>query len=783
MHTEEVKSTAPEELLKKFFLILWFIENNHLHRLGSNALIRDLIQGGETILMFCKIRPGSSPFSELYGRLYRCVSQWNTNAGDPWMAMWQSSIGQTMSSKPEEAENSAKEALFVADRAFCLGQMTAAASTYWHVESNAADPALKANARLGRILCHKLLGEIESAWALATSALLELLELESAMIIEFKWQACLCEAFRTKTIKPLLESNQSSSPFFKARYALTTALIAYGQQNASQIKKIKRASTIKAHFAEVAKGYQEYGLYKMLLALEACYNDEEDILSRLKRLGSDLAVVREQGPIDEMLLFFAAAIRWLASVKRQPFLGYLMHEYNGTCLRVSAGKSSDLFDLTSTLHGAGELMDIDRVGATLTALPMTSSKILLKFSSLVAKASLVHFKDSIKTKFKSEPVSLEQKERFTIDTINLIIEEIGELKGPLLKLGQVLGGMHLVPLEARLNIQKALASTRGMPPEAFFDLFRVEQGKQIHEVFLDVQPVPIGIGSMGQVFKAKLTDGTAVAIKIHYPDLDKSVTAFYRSLKLFMLLLRHLFPCIDVDQVAKLIMDATLDECDMRKEGLKHQFMYEAFHGKDDIIIPRVFHEFTSKGVLVTEYIPGLRIFEFVPNASLKERQRFHSMVEKINFEAIVRHNYVQIDPHGGNYLYCQGKVACLDFGGLTKISPQASAEHQAVFNALAQNDERLLFEACMKYKIFDPKYISEKLFYEAMAPLLLQERHPKFDSQKHQFSHLYDLLRNDNFRRGLTGPPEFVMIFLAHHFLFIVHDSLNLAPGSIEAA
>ncbi len=772
-------SDQPEALLTKFFLCLWFMENHKLHDFATGSTVRDLVRSCESLLLMCKIRPVSSPHSSLYGRLYRSYSQWTLESGDPWAAMWQSNLGQTLSN-PGTVSNAVIEALFAADRALRLGHIASAAATYAHAEANARDLDERCEARLGLVICYRLLGELDVAESLAATTVAENNGLTSELL-DFQWQINLCEAIRSKSIEPLLESQQNRSPFHKPQYAIPTSLLAYAFKNTKNQRQVKKSSTLRSHFDNVDRGTYEYNLIKCLQSLEQCYNEDLDLTQRLKQLGEVLALARQQLLIEDTLIFFAGAIRWLQISKQQPFLGYLVNEYQGLCLRISEGQSKDIWGFNADLGDTGELIDRRRSQETLSALPLTSTKLILKFSGLAAKASVRRIKDGVNLKRKGQ--TEEDSQRLLTEIVELVVQELGTFKGPVLKVGQLLAGMSALPPAARLRIQEALATTRHLKKEVFFDLFKAECGKSIDRIFSDIEPTPIGVGSMGQVFKAKLQDGTPVAIKIHYPDLEKNVDAFGRIYKLVGRIISHQFPRHDGPAIQNLILRIILDECDMHKEAATHQLMYDRFHGVGNIIIPKVFHQYTTKSVLVTEFMSGLKFFEFVPHASQEERQKFSQVVDNITRDAIQDLNLLQFDPHGGNYLYQNGKVVCLDFGSMSKISPQVAVTVMGIVKAIKSRDEKALYLVLTEAGAIDPAYITEATFCSAIAPFLMQKKSKQYDSKRHAITEIYREIGEKDLRHGLTVPPELLVCFFAFNFLSIIRENLNLsAPDTLPS-
>src|SRR3954469_6199381 len=121
--------------------------------------------------------------------------------------------------------------------------------------------------------------------------------------------------------------------------------------------------------------------------------------------------------------------------------------------------------------------------------------------------------------------------RRQVETAEQIVAALGTMKGAAMKLGQVMSFLDvgLVPEEYREHFQAKLAELRDAAPKVSFkDMKKVleeEYGEKLEDVFETFDPVPIAAASIGQVYRARLDDGRAVAVKVQYPGVDAAVRA------------------------------------------------------------------------------------------------------------------------------------------------------------------------------------------------------------------------------------------------------------------
>src|SRR6266516_5122375 len=108
-------------------------------------------------------------------------------------------------------------------------------------------------------------------------------------------------------------------------------------------------------------------------------------------------------------------------------------------------------------------------------------------------------------------------EKRHLEAAEQIVTVLGTMKGAAMKLGQVMSFLDvgLVPEQYREEFQHELAKLRDAAPTVSFKQMRrvIEEdlGEPIEEVFASFEQEPIAAASIGQVYRARLHDGRAVA--------------------------------------------------------------------------------------------------------------------------------------------------------------------------------------------------------------------------------------------------------------------------------
>jgi predicted unusual protein kinase regulating ubiquinone biosynthesis (AarF/ABC1/UbiB family) len=284
-------------------------------------------------------------------------------------------------------------------------------------------------------------------------------------------------------------------------------------------------------------------------------------------------------------------------------------------------------------------------------------------------------------------------ERRHIEAAEQIVEALGHMKGAAMKLGQVMSFLDigLVPEEYREEFQRKLARLRDAAPTVSFREMRkvVEQelGEPIADVFDEFEEEPVAAASIGQVYRARLTDGRLVAVKVQYPGVAAAVRADMQNLGLILRVLKRIAPGMDPKAIGDEIRHRIEEELDYELEAANQRTLARIFRGHPFIYVPDVITSLSHERVMVSEFVDGIG-FEELKGYLQAERDRIGEILFRFYFGCLYRHHQFSGDPHPGNSkLMEDGRMAFLDFG-LFKRMPGGAVELEIeVARAIIEGD------------------------------------------------------------------------------------------------
>lgn len=265
----------------------------------------------------------------------------------------------------------------------------------------------------------------------------------------------------------------------------------------------------------------------------------------------------------------------------------------------------------------------------------------------------------------------ERSRRFQRTASRQIREELGLLKGPVMKLGQMLSmqGLVLSP-EAMEELVALQMHAPGMHPTLARAQFKSSLGRDPDEVFREFESEPFAAASLGQVHRAVTQSGETVAVKIQYPAIRTAVANDFRLLRSAALggrITGHI-PKPLLDEVESRIVQET----DYVQEGKNLDFFRERFRPLAYVRVPRVFWDATTDRILTMSCLEGRPLAEWLagqPPAALRSLVGSR-LFEMFYFQAF-RVRALHADPHPGNYLLsADGGVGLVDFGCVKEVTP-----------------------------------------------------------------------------------------------------------------
>jgi len=299
---------------------------------------------------------------------------------------------------------------------------------------------------------------------------------------------------------------------------------------------------------------------------------------------------------------------------------------------------------------------------------------------------------------RSERASEVALEKRHIEAAEEIVTALGTMKGAAMKLGQVMSFLDvgLVPEAYREDFQRKLGELRDAAPKVrFADMRKVieqELGEPVGTAFAEFDETPIAAASIGQVYRARLHDGRAVAVKVQYPGVAAAVRADLQNIGLILRLMKRIAPGLDAKALAREFRERIGEELDYELEAENQRTLARIFRGHPFIVVPAVIGDLSRERVMVTEFVEG-RGFDELKTLPQAQRDRVGEIIFRFFFGCLYRHHAFSGDPHPGNYLLLDDdRVAFLDFG-LFKRMPAAKVEVELACQraAIEGDSDRLL--------------------------------------------------------------------------------------------
>lgn len=349
----------------------------------------------------------------------------------------------------------------------------------------------------------------------------------------------------------------------------------------------------------------------------------------------------------------------------------------------------------------------------------------------------------------------------------LIAKTLAELKGPVMKFGQM-ASIQSGFLPAALTAPLASLRQNAVPEafEAIKPLVEQELEAPLERKFTYFEEIPFAAASIGQVHRATTNAGLDVAVKVQYPGMNDFVDADVASLTMTLKAMGVASgQRVSLKQVAAEFKQNLTNELDFELEAI-NQMRLQKFHQERHsfITVPMVVCELSSKRVLTTSYVPGDSLEQaakYAPDIRDLIGQRLLEMLYQQIFFGKILH----ADPNPSNYAFtADGNIILYDFGCVKHFDETETIAISQLLKGLLKSDRNFITEGlrgvgALRINADSPDDEFFRLLYEIMElPLHSQKPFDAENSNMHLLAMSY-MPKFRKYRKQLSIPAKLLLL------------------------
>ena len=272
------------------------------------------------------------------------------------------------------------------------------------------------------------------------------------------------------------------------------------------------------------------------------------------------------------------------------------------------------------------------------------------------------------------------------------------------KLGQVMATrVDLLSPEWTTELGKLQNAVPALPfaqvrPQLVEDL-----GADPEAVFERLEETPLAAASLAQTHRAWLADGSAVVLKVRRPGIRDTVEADLRLMARLAEIVEERAPDLRRYHPAEVVQQFSASlrrELDFAAEGRNAERIAANFAGHDEVVVPRVYWEWTSERLNVQECLQGIAGTDLAAvDAAGLDRAQLAATGAGIVLKMVLEDGFFHADPHPGNIFYLpDGRIGVIDFGMVGRVSEQRRFQIVQLLHGLVERESAPVADVLMEW-------------------------------------------------------------------------------------
>lgn len=276
-----------------------------------------------------------------------------------------------------------------------------------------------------------------------------------------------------------------------------------------------------------------------------------------------------------------------------------------------------------------------------------------------------------------------------------LLQSLGNLKGPLMKVGQILATIpEALPPEYAEALQNLQSNAPPMGWSFVKRRMKAELGADWESRFKSFEHEAAAAASLGQVHRAVTPDGRKVACKLQYPDMQSAIDADLKQLKLIFSLYEKYDSTISTKFIHEELAARLYEELDYEREARHANLYRHMLKDEKGVHVAAVMEELSTSRLLTSAWLDGTKILDYKA-APLPQRNRIALNLFRAWFTPLYYYGIIHGDPHLGNYTIREDdSINLLDFGCIRVFPATFVGAVIDLYTALRENDEARAVQA-----------------------------------------------------------------------------------------
>ncbi len=369
---------------------------------------------------------------------------------------------------------------------------------------------------------------------------------------------------------------------------------------------------------------------------------------------------------------------------------------------------------------------LDKIKSSVFSRSLSIAKLTIQTGASVAQ-------HGVTSVLKSKEDKEATWKKLLLNQASLISSELGELKGSLMKAGQMLSmyGEHFLPREAN-ELLKSLQSDSPPLTWAAIEPTLKKNLPQEKLDLLEIEKEALASASMGQVHRARIkATGESIVLKIQYPNVDRAIDSDLKAIRTLLSTMKLLPKDFNMNPLFEEVREMLVQETNYELEATLTEDYFERLNGDSRFVVPKVYREFSGPKILATSFERGLRVDDpLIQSLAPERRNKLALNFLDLYFKEVFQWGVVQTDPHSGNYrirIDPQGRdqLVLFDFGATRTYPDSFLNPYRRMIKGALHNDRDLFTQAATDLKFIENQDNNElrKLFedfcFESVEPFI----------------------------------------------------------------